>query len=313
MPQKEVIQMLIDTISLELFRNTDSWKGHGDIFLHDRFWMLRKFNIRGREFLFSTQPYLLQEKRVVWVKKGWASYLFNLMEYRFVEGDLVVFYGDTLVEKKGNSDDFEFDAFRYDGIVDDVPTPQVKASADSGEEAEEGVSFIRLHIREEMRTIVNQYFSLLWDIVHQTPIPHESAAQIVCSLLYYARQQYGQAEVARPVTRSQDILQRFISLVSKYADRERKIPFYADKLCVAPHYLSTLIKQTSGRTVMDWINQTAVKAVKVWLAYSDETAIQISERMHFSCPASLTKFFKRATGMTPGQYRAEVKGGGMQN
>ena len=40
---------------------------------------------------------------------------------------------------------------------------------------------------------------------------------------------------------------------------------------------------------------------------SDETAAQIAERLRFPCPASLTKFFKRATGMTPGQYRAEHK------
>ena len=73
--------MLVDTISLELFSNTENWKGQGEIFLHDWFWMLRNFDIRHREFLFSTQPYRLQENRFVWVKRGWASYSFNLVDY----------------------------------------------------------------------------------------------------------------------------------------------------------------------------------------------------------------------------------------
>ena len=294
--------MLNDTITQELFRNTESWKGHGEIFLRDPFWMIRAFNIRGREFLFPTQPYLLQERRVVWVKKGWAVYVFNLVEHRFEAGNLVVFYGDTLVEKKSSSADFEFDAFRYDSLLDNPPLPRQEC-AEEGET--ESPSFIRLAMDETCTNVVSLHFALLWDLVRQEPFPRENAALIVRSLLLCAAQCYGQVSAPQPLTRQQETLQRFVALVSRFAVSERNIPFYADKLCIAPHYLSTLIKQMSGRTVMDWINQTAVKAVKVWLAYSDETAAQIAERLHFPNPASLTKFFKRATGKTPGQYRAE--------
>ena len=293
--------MLADTISLELFRNTENWKGHGDMFLHDQFWMLRNFNIRGREFLFPTQPYLLRERRVVWVRRGWASYSFNLVDYRFVADDLVVFYGDTLVEKKENSPDFEFDAFRYDGVVDDI-----ESLAAGGEGGNEAPSFIRLHLDETMQPVIDKHFALIWEMVRQIPFVPDYARLAVTSLLLYVHQLHGQVPENRPVSRQQDILHRFVSLVSRYAARERKIPFYAERLCVAPHYLSTLIRQVSGRTVMQWINETTVKEVKVWLAYSDETAAQISERLHFPCPASLTKFFKRETGMTPGEYRSTV-------
>ena len=289
--------MLADTISLELFHNTENWKGHGDIFLHDRFWMIRNFNIRGREFLFPTQPYLLRERRVVWVKKGWASYSFNLMDYRFVAGDLVVFYGDTLVEKKENSPDFEFDAFRYDGVEPEGGFPVSK------DYEGELPSFVRLHLNETAARIVAKHFTLLWEMVRQTPFTPEYASLTISSLLLYVRLQHGQEATERPISRQQDILRRFVALVSRHAARERNIPFYADRLCLAPHYLSTLIRQTSGRTVMQWVNETAVKEAKVWLAFSDETAAQISERLNFPCPASFGKFFRRETGLTPNEYR----------
>ena len=288
--------MLVDTISLELFSNTENWKGQGEIFLHDWFWMLRNFDIRNREFLFSSQPYRLQENRFVWVKRGWARYSFNLVDYEFRAGDLVVFYADTLVEKKDHSEDFEFDAFCYDS--------RLSVHKNEKEEENERPSFIRLALTDVTRPIIEQHFTLLWDIVHQEPFSQDIVNILTRSLLFYVDQQHGQAMINRPVNRQQEMMRRFLALVSKYAARERNIPFYADKLCIAPHYLSTLVKQETARTVMQWINQTAVKEIKVWLAYSDESIAQISERLLFPCPASLTKFFKRETGLTPGQYRS---------
>jgi AraC-like DNA-binding protein len=152
--------------------------------------------------------------------------------------------------------------------------------------------------------IVEQHFKLLWDMVHQEPFSQDNVNLLTRSLLIYVDRQHGQAMMNRPTNRQQETMRRFLSLVSLHAAKERNIPFYAEKLCIAPHYLSTLVKQESDRTVMQWINQTAVKEIKVWLAYSDESIAQISERLLFPCPASLTKFFKRETGMTPGQYRA---------
>ena len=152
--------MLRDTISLELFYNTDYWKEHGEIFLHDGFFMLRSFNIRNREFLMPTQPYLLQEGRVVLVKQGYANYTFDLVDYHFEAGDLVVFYTETLIEKKSHSDDFQFDAFSFKAAHHQMA----------------GHSFTCLHLNKQTEAIVNAHFSLLWALVHQQPLPTKSVS-----------------------------------------------------------------------------------------------------------------------------------------
>lgn len=277
--------MLRDTISIELFYNTDYWKEHGEIFLHDGFFMLRSFNIAGREFLMPTQPYLLQEGRVVLVRQGYANYTFDLVDYHFEAGDLVVFYSETLIEKKNHSDDFQFDAFSFTNSRRDDATH----------------GFTCLHLDRQTAPVVDAHFSLLWSLTHQQPLPMESMRMITDSLLQYVS--LHETEDSYAASRRDDTLHRFLALVSRHAARERNIPFYAGRLCVASHYLSTLIKQQSGRTPMQWINQTAIKEIKVWLAYSDETAAQIADRLSFPCPSSLTKFFKRETGMTPSEYR----------
>jgi AraC-like DNA-binding protein len=281
--------MLTDIISLELFQNTEDWRQNGQLVLHEKFFMLRDFSLERKEFLQSTQPYRLQEGRVVIVKKGWADYAMNLVEHHFTEGDMVVFLAETLIEKRVSSKDFTIDAFAFDMHAPSLPSMNTDL-------------FI-MHLNEQMKPVVTKHVELIWDIVQEESFQYNNVALLLNSLLTYVKNHEPLEQPQQTPTHSEDTLRRFMALVSQYAARERNIPFYADKMCLAPHYLSTLIRKISGKTVMQWINQTAVKEIKVWLAYSDETAAQIAYRLNFPCPASLSKFFKRETGMTPGEYR----------
>lgn len=281
--------MLFDTISQELSRHTELWKENGDVLVHEPFFMIRNFCFASKDFLSSTQPYRVQEGRVVIVKSGKARYTFDLVEHEFEAGDVVVFLADTLVEKQGHTDDFEVDALSFDYNSPSLP--------------DMGVGLISLHLDGQSNRIVTQHFDLLWNMAHEAPIPEENMKIILNSMLLYIKSQPGNATGILPTTRHKDTLKRFVNLVSRYAARERSIPFYADKLCLAPHYLSTLIKESSGLTVMHWVNQVAVKEIKVWLAYSDESIAQIAYHLNFPSPSSLSKFFKRETGMTPNEYR----------
>ena len=281
--------MLIDTISLELYSHTDSWKENGEVFLHDHFLMIRDFSFARKDFLLSSQPYRLQEGRIVIVKRGKANYSFNLVKYEFEAGDVVVFMADTLVEKQGHSPDFEVDCISFDYKSPSLPSF--------------GEGFISLRLNEVSHEVVNRHFELLWQMAHLEPFPDQNMKMLLNSLLFYIKNQPTHATSLRPITHREETMKRFVTLVSQHAARERNIPFYASKLCLAPHYLSTLVKQTSGRTVMEWVNEVAVKEIKVWLAYSDETAAQIADRLNFASPSALSKFFKRETGLTPSEYR----------
>ena len=104
-------------------------------------------------------------------------------------------------------------------------------------------------------------------------------------------------------THQEEIFQRFISLVNAYSKKERNVSFYADKLCLTPRYLNTIIRQTSQQTVMDWINQSIILEAKVLLKHSNLLVYQISDELNFPNPSFFSKFFKRMTGMTPHEYQ----------
>lgn len=77
----------------------------------------------------------------------------------------------------------------------------------------------------------------------------------------------------------------------------------ADQLCITDDYLSRIVKRVSGRTVGDMINQMLMMEACYLLRTSSLSIAQISQRLHFSEPASFTRFFIRVKGMTPKEFR----------
>ena len=63
------------------------------------------------------------------------------------------------------------------------------------------------------------------------------------------------------------------------------------------------MRQVTGRTVMDYINQMLLMEASWLLRNTDETTVQIADRLHFSSQASFCRFFTRLKGLSPKAYR----------
>ena len=152
---------------------------------------------------------------------------------------------------------------------------------------------------------VEHYFTLIWGVLQELPFRKEAIQHLLSSLLYYLEYIAQNSIEQNPaqLTRQEEIFQRFISLVNTHSKKERNVNFYADKLCLTPRYLNTVIRQASQQTVMDWINQSIILEAKVLLKHSNRLVYQISDELNFPNPSFFSKFFKRMTGMTPQEYQ----------
>ena len=79
--------------------------------------------------------------------------------------------------------------------------------------------------------------------------------------------------------------------------------FYAEKLSITPKYMSTVIKQTSGKTAGDWIDDHVLLEAKALLKSTNMTILQISDELNFPSQSFFGKYFKRLTGVSPKEYR----------
>lgn len=98
-------------------------------------------------------------------------------------------------------------------------------------------------------------------------------------------------------------VERFMELVQEHYREERLIGFYADKLCITPKYLSKLVKEYTGRSAGEWIENHVVLEARAMLQSSDMTIQQIAASLNFPNQSFFGKYFKRATGLSPKQYR----------
>lgn len=103
--------------------------------------------------------------------------------------------------------------------------------------------------------------------------------------------------------RSEELFNKFMTLLPQYFRHQRGLEFYASKLYIAPKYMTSLIKKTSGKSAMEWINDCVIMEAKNLLRYSGMSIQEISEYLDFSNQSHFAQYFKRLTGVSPSEYR----------
>ena len=91
----------------------------------------------------------------------------------------------------------------------------------------------------------------------------------------------------------------FYTLLTNNYLAHRDLSFYADSLFITTTYLSRIVKQITGKTVMDCINELLAMEATRLLKSTAMTVEQIAYQLHFASSASLDKFYKRLRGTTP--------------
>ncbi|MER7764397.1 AraC family transcriptional regulator [Streptomyces sp. NPDC097619] len=81
----------------------------------------------------------------------------------------------------------------------------------------------------------------------------------------------------------------------------------AQRLGVSPGSLHALVKQATGRTPGQLIRQRQTLEAKRLLAATDLTVRQVGRAAGFADPAYFCRFFRRETGLTPGEFRAAAE------
>jgi len=235
------------------------------------------------------QPYRVENGRIVCVTSGWTHCIVNLEEFHLKQRMMLIIPPDSIFEVVEHSNDFDMQAMS----VKDMP--QMTRFGRS--------SFI--HADDDEWLLVQEYFNLLWHEVQRQPLVSEVFQHLQSAFLLELERIAGRQEHLRQAsrTRHEEMLHNFIELVNQYGTRERKIEFYADKLCVTPNHLGSVIKQASGFTILQWLNRHTIQLAKIMLRYTDLPIWEISEHLSFANPSFFSKFFKKETGVTPGNYR----------
>lgn len=169
-----------------------------------------------------------------------------------------------------------------------------------------------IHLSDDEAEMLHKYVNLALDITKtDSQFVKESIGGLVSSVFYqfagFLANSKRREDMEKPVrtTRQRQMLEQFMKLAINDHAREHLVGYYADKMCVTPKYLSKIVKETSGRSVPDWLSELLILDAKNMLRHTDMTIKEISARLNFPSQSFFFRFFKNHTGQTPTQYRDE--------
>ena len=169
-----------------------------------------------------------------------------------------------------------------------------------------------IHLSDDEAEMLHKYVNLALDITKtDSQFVKESIGGLVSSVFYqfagFLANSKRREDMEKPVrtTRQRQMLEQFMKLAINDHAREHLVGYYADKMCVTPKYLSKIVKETSGRSVPDWLSELLILDAKNMLRHTDMTIKEISARLNFPSQSFFFRFFKNHTGQTPTQYREE--------
>ena len=253
----------------------------------------------------SGDPFQLRNLHIAILTGGSVDISVNLLSRHYEKGDLMVITPDSIMAQESHSLDFDMRMIQMSPtFVSEVMRGQVPPMFLHRMED------FTLHLSEADRAAYDYLSEGLWALLHADTLSDEAIRGCCKSLLELLRSLLLSRESRKAVlpTRGMSIFNEFISMVNAHCTEHHGVVFYAKEIGISREHLSNLVTAASGRTASSWIDEALLSRAKILLGHTDLTSAEISDRLNFPAPAHFARFYKRLTGMTPGQYRREALG-----
>jgi AraC-like DNA-binding protein len=102
-------------------------------------------------------------------------------------------------------------------------------------------------------------------------------------------------------------LKQFMEERQPYLDNKLRIADLAQQLEIPTHYLSQTINQVAGKSFFELINQYRVETAKKLLETEGKPTSSAAFDAGFNSTSAFYRQFKKDTGMTPRQYRDDLR------
>jgi len=109
------------------------------------------------------------------------------------------------------------------------------------------------------------------------------------------------------MTRAQEISLQFLKMVSQHFKESTSVNFYAEQLHLTSRHLSSVLKDTLGKTAHQIISDFVSNEAKALLSSTQKTLSEIAYDLNFSDQYAFSHFFKKHFNLSPNQYRRQFK------
>lgn len=124
-------------------------------------------------------------------------------------------------------------------------------------------------------------------------------------ILVYSSSLYKIYDTALTKGKGHLLVKRFFQLLEENYHKNISINEYASMLAITPNHLTQAVKQLTGKTSNEIIQEKQILEIKRLLVHTNMGVSEIANYLNFADQSYFTKFFKRITGVTPLRFRME--------
>jgi len=141
--------------------------------------------------------------------------------------------------------------------------------------------------------------------VNKAGYSEELLRSLLDLILVYAASLYKVDEQMLVKGKGHLLVKRFFQLIEENYQNNYTVNEYASMLAITPNHLTQTVKQLTGKTSNDILQQKQLLEIKRLLVHTNLGVSEIATQLNFVDQSYFTKFFKKMTGMTPLRFRSE--------
>lgn len=105
------------------------------------------------------------------------------------------------------------------------------------------------------------------------------------------------------LSKAEQTSKNFTQLVMQNYATQRSVAWYAKRLGITQAHLSSIVKQTTGKTCVEIITSMVIMDAKAQLKSTNLSIHDIAYALNFTNMSFFGKYFKRYVGLSPQEYR----------
>lgn len=272
---------------------------NADYWVSEQTYLLQKTTLQVE----IDQPLQLAYINLLICERGSARFTINFRAYTLKEGDILFVADDALVMLRYRSDDFlasgcflkrEFAA----EVAYELPNPLFNYLH----------SHPILKVPKTLSSTRSAWFTQLWFIFQETTkyqrvMFRNHLQNLFLSVVNLVPEK--NLDQKQKHSRQEQLCWRFWDLITKHANAERSVQFYAKKLSITPYYLAKISQEILNDAPKALIDRQAVLEIKRLLTNTQYSIEQIADRLNFADPSYLSRYFKKQTKITLSEFRQQ--------